>query len=129
MNPENLKAEDVVMPFIAAFSGGRRKPIVWLTKLQHTEKPIRRSPPIEIGFKAEGKMVRPLRVGESFYLNNLGEKNHFHTIVVQEILSENTFRTLNSMYKLEIIKAWYRIQKTICKSNQGGNKNSFYTAR
>ena len=42
-----------------------------------------------------GLMLHPPKVGESFWVNT------FATSTVVEIIDENTFRTLNSVYKIE----------------------------
>lgn len=96
---------ETVMKFFEQMSSGK-KVIVRLTKLGDGEKP-KYAPNhprhIKPGFVVEGIMLRPVAVGESFYVDYPTAKNHFHTSVVEEILSENTFRTMNSIYKWEII--------------------------
>lgn len=99
---------ETVMGVFKSFSKGTKKtpPTIKLTKLANGETakyPDGHSRHIEVGFTYEGVMPRPVAVGESFYVNYPNE-NHFHTSVVQEILSENTFKTKNSIYKWEIIK-------------------------
>ena len=86
--------------------GVRTKIIVRLTKLGNSENPkYSNEHPrhIKIGSIYEGLMLRPVAVGESFYVGYPNADNHFHTSVVREILSKNTFKTINSIYKLEII--------------------------
>jgi hypothetical protein len=104
MDHQNKK---VVMSVFDKLSGGNlKRPTVRLTKIgegiipkYHEGHPRH----IKINSVAQGKMMRPVAVGESFYVNKLGEKGHFHTSVVQEILSPNTFRTQNSVYRWEIV--------------------------
>ena len=88
------------------FTRNRSFPIVRLTKLAdgvNPKYPTDHHRHIRAGLAAEGAMLRPVAVGESFYVDYPDKENHFHTSVVQEILSENTFRTQNSIYKWEII--------------------------
>jgi hypothetical protein len=54
---------------------------------------------IEQGYVAKGFMEKEPTVGESFEITNSGY--WFTTSTVQEIIDENTFKTLNSIYKIE----------------------------
>lgn len=59
---------------------------------------------IEVGYIKEGYMVEPPKVGEMFLLyphNKVAP--HFHTSLVTEVISDTEFRTLNSLYKIEVI--------------------------
>lgn len=63
---------------------------------------------IEVGYIEEGYMVEPPKVGEMFLLypyNKVafGNTPHFHTSLVTEVISATEFRTLNSLYKIEVI--------------------------
>lgn len=63
---------------------------------------------IEVGYIEEGYMVEPPKVGEMFLLyphNKVTFSNtpHFHTSLVTEVISDTEFRTLNSLYKIEVI--------------------------
>ncbi len=74
-----------------------KRPVVRLTKL--TELSDASFPNnIPVGFVEEGGFIREPVVGESFWLS------YFATSVVTEILSENTFKTRNSVYKWEVLK-------------------------
>lgn len=64
---------------------------------------------IEQGYTEEGYMLEPPKVGEMFFLypyNRISITNtpNFHTSLVTEIISDIEFRTLNSLYKIEIWK-------------------------
>lgn len=70
-----------------------------LTKL--TARPDAKYPQLEKypeGSSREGLMIGEPEVGESFYVDNFG------TSVVQEIIDENTFKTMNTFYKWETIR-------------------------
>lgn len=102
-----MEAETVMRIFKAFNVGKRNFPIVRLTKLSNGETPkYSDGHPrhVEVGRVSQGLMLRPVIVGQSFYVDYPNQKNHFHTSVVQEILSYNTFRTQNSIYKWEILK-------------------------
>lgn len=63
---------------------------------------------IEVGYIEEGYMVEPPKVGEMFLLYphnkvTFGNTPHFHTSLVTEVISDTEFRTLNSLYKIEVI--------------------------
>lgn len=61
---------------------------------------------IEVGYIEEGYMVEPPKVGEMFLLyphNKVTPPPHFHTSLVTEVISDTKFRTLNSLYKIEVI--------------------------
>lgn len=63
---------------------------------------------IEVGYIEEGYMVEPPKVGEMFllYPHNkvaFGNTPYFHTSLVTEVISDTEFRTLNSLYKIEVI--------------------------
>lgn len=59
---------------------------------------------IEVGYIEEGYMVEPPKVGEMFLLyphNKVTFGNN--TSLVTEVISDTEFRTLNSLYKIEVI--------------------------
>lgn len=63
---------------------------------------------IGVGYIEEGYMVEPPKVGEMFLLYphnkvTFGNTPHFHTSLVTEVISDTEFRTLNSLYKIEVI--------------------------
>jgi hypothetical protein len=49
---------------------------------------------INEGFTREGVMIYPPTIGEAFWLES------FHTSVVTKIVSDDTFQTLNSTYRI-----------------------------
>jgi hypothetical protein len=51
---------------------------------------------IEVGFTKEGTLINEPKVGECFYVGF-----NWRTSTVQEVIDENTFRTYNSIYKIE----------------------------
>lgn len=61
---------------------------------------------IEVGYVKEGYMVEPPKVGEMFllYPHNKAAFPIFHTSLVTEVISATEFRTLNSLYKIEVIR-------------------------
>ena len=71
---------------------------VRLTKIKEADNPEIPNN-IEEGFEAEGDFVETPKVGERFRV-----PGSLLTSTVQEILSENTFRTYNSIYKWEILE-------------------------
>ncbi len=100
-----MDGSKVVMPFFKMMGAKASHVTIMVTKLEHGEAPkyaANHPRNIKIGFTAEGLMLRPVAVGESFYVNYPDAGNHFHTSVVQEILSENTFKTQNSIYRWEV---------------------------
>lgn len=59
---------------------------------------------IEVGYIKEGYMVEPPKVGEMFLLypyNKVAFGNN--TSLITEVISATEFRTLNSLYKIEVI--------------------------
>lgn len=71
--------------------------IVKITKVE--ELPNAKHPKnIKEGAVYEGENYEPPKIGERFYVGN------FSTSAVQEILSENTFKTYNSIYKWEVTR-------------------------
>lgn len=74
-------------------------PTIKITKLKEAENPHHPNN-IVVGFEITGKMLRPLAVGESFYVGY-----GWATSVVKEILPDNVFKTMNSIYKLEIVNS------------------------
>lgn len=68
-----------------------------LTKLKEADNPYHPNN-IEIGYVKEGEFYKEPKVGESFLI-----LPNWATSTVQEILSPNTFRTMNSIYKWEVI--------------------------
>jgi hypothetical protein len=95
-----------VFPFLKRMVGDGKenddKPMIRLTKLEHGENPKYSADHprnVKIGFSIDGIMMRPVTVGDSFYVGR-----NWATSVVQEILSENIFKTMNSTYKWEVIK-------------------------
>ena len=73
---------------------------VKVTKLKEADDPLHPNN-IKEGFTKEGYYYYKPVVGESFILYD--ELGGWATSTVQEILSENTFRTYNSIYKWEIL--------------------------
>lgn len=57
---------------------------------------------IFVGYKKDGFFINEPVVGQRFYVSH-----YYSTSVVTEILNENTFKTLNSVYK------WYFIDKPV----------------
>lgn len=68
-----------------------------LVKLQEAENP-KHPNNIEVGYEKIGKATDFPKVGECFYI--AGEFGLWRTSVVQEILSFDKFRTLNSIYQI-----------------------------
>lgn len=60
---------------------------------------------IEVGYIKEGYMVKPPKFGEIFllYPHNKVATPIFHTSFVTEVISATEFRTLNGLYKIEVI--------------------------
>ncbi len=103
----NLDGSKVTMGFFEQMTTGNNpKSVVRVTKMgdgDSAKYPPGHSRHIKVGNVYQGLLLRPVKVGESFYVDYPNAPNHMHTSVVQEILSENTFRTMNSIYKWEII--------------------------
>ena len=59
------------------------------------------------GYTVYGEMAESLEVGKWLWLNKARGDAYgwFHTSVVTEIIDENTFRTRNSIYHIEIIES------------------------
>ena len=53
---------------------------------------------IEVGYVKIGKLISTPKVGEQFYLGYT-----YRTSVVVEIINENTFKTLNSIYRWTLL--------------------------
>lgn len=68
-----------------------------LIKLSESESPLHPNN-IPIGYVKEGEKLASPKVGECFWVGS-----GWRTSTVQEILSEDTFRTHNSIYKIESI--------------------------
>jgi len=68
-----------------------------LTKLEESNNPLRPGN-IPIGEVLKGEFYAYPIVGEAYDIGT------WHTSTVQEILSTNTFRTHNSIYKFKLIK-------------------------
>ncbi len=75
---------------------------VRLTKITDCENP-KHPKNIEDGYIVEGKFQTEPTVGDSFMIYG-GYHGVWGTSKVTEILSVNTFKTLNSIYKWEVIK-------------------------
>lgn len=75
-----------------------KKQRVILTKLKDCEDP-RHADHIQPGFEKVGYIVGEPEVGKSFIIGP-----YWATSAVQEIIDENTFRTLNSIYRWEKLK-------------------------
>lgn len=73
------------------------KKTVRLTKLKEVENPTHANN-IEEGHIEQGYFLAEPKIGERFYAGY-----GWSTSQVKEILTENTFRTHNSIYKWEII--------------------------
>jgi hypothetical protein len=50
---------------------------------------------IEVGFEKEGEMISDPKLGNRFWVGN-----SWRTSVVTEIIDDNTFKTLNSIYQI-----------------------------
>lgn len=70
---------------------------VKLTKLRDSDDPLFPKH-IPAGYVKEGAFCEAPKVGECFCVGG-----SWSTSVVQEILSEDTFRTFNSIYKWEMV--------------------------
>lgn len=59
------------------------------------------------GYTVYGEIAESLEVGKWLWLNKARGDAYgwFHTSVVTEIIDENTFRTMNSIYHIEIIES------------------------
>lgn len=101
------------MSIFKAF-GANQRPTIRLIKTGCVEGSIK----IPVGQVVEGTFVSEVSVGKSFNLDNATvieggngtlrntkgvQYSAWCTSVVQEILSDDTFRTKNSVYRLEII--------------------------
>lgn len=58
---------------------------------------------IEVGYIKEGYMVEPPKVGEMFLLYPHNKVAFGNTSLVTEVISATEFRTLNNLYKIEVI--------------------------
>ena len=74
---------------------------VILTKLEEAANPVHPKNKA-VGTVREGEFTDKPVVGKEFYIGR-GFRS-YKTSTVQEILSENTFRTYNSIYKWELIE-------------------------
>ena len=79
---------------------------VKVTKLKEADKPLHPDN-IEVGYERTGQYSKPPQVGERFFVGY-----GWATSTVQEILTANTFRTHNSVYKWEVIMAAPKPQET-----------------
>lgn len=75
--------------------------IVRLTKLKEAENPLHPNN-IEEGHVVEGELLQYPKVGGYFSL--VHESRLWSTSQIQEIISDNIFRTFNSIYEWEIVK-------------------------
>ena len=68
---------------------------------------------VYVGMTVYGEMINNVKVGESLMLTNVRGEFYgwFHTSPIVEIIDENTFKTLNSTYHIELC------DKTILISN------------
>jgi hypothetical protein len=87
------------MAKIMATETGNKHVIV--TKLEEVENAVVPNNK-KVGYQREGKFLKQPTVGEAFYIGD-GFRS-FRTSTVTEILSENIFRTLNSVYKWQLIE-------------------------
>lgn len=71
---------------------------VKLIKLKEADNPLYPKN-IPDGYVKEGEFIEPPKVGDAFWVGGT-----WRTSDVQEILSHNTFRTHNSIYKYEILE-------------------------
>ena len=62
---------------------------------------------INKGFNITGQALNDIVVGDALFLNTSGDKRYgyFHTSVIIEILGKDSFKTLNSTYKVEILES------------------------
>lgn len=60
---------------------------------------------IGAGFEIIGHVVTPLEVGGALFIDHCTHRMYewFHTSTITEIIDEQTFKTLNSTYKIEIL--------------------------
>ena len=65
-----------------------------LTELPDAKHPNNK----EVGYTKEGTFIEAPKVGETFLVGM-----QFQTSIVNEIIDKNTFKTLNSTYKWEVI--------------------------
>lgn len=72
-------------------------PFIKLTKLKEVDKPVHPDN-IKVGREVQGAMLNKPRIGHRFYVGV-----SWSTSPVQDVLDENTFKTLNSIYKIEEI--------------------------
>lgn len=72
---------------------------VKLTKLKDNRFNTRHPNGINEGYVKEGIMVALPKIGERFYVNDFST-----SLVLSEIDENGIFETINSVYKLEIIK-------------------------
>jgi hypothetical protein len=68
-----------------------------IIKIQEPDNALHKNH-IPTGFEEIGKFVSLPKVGEPFYM-----LPSFRTSTVQEVLSKNTFRTHNSIYRFELL--------------------------
>lgn len=68
-----------------------------ITKLKEAENPVHPNN-ISEGFTLDGDFIAPPTIGERFYVGI-----NWSTSLVQEIISHDTFRTFNSIYRIEPI--------------------------
>lgn len=77
-----------------------------LTKLKEAENP-RHPNNIEEGYVLSGEIDKSeLKIGQSLTIlrdDVIGWDRIWATSVIQEVIDENTFRTLNSIYKIEYL--------------------------
>ena len=72
-----------------------------LIKVKEADNP-RHPHNIPEGYVVEGEFVADPEVGETFWVGQ-----RWRTSVVQEIISPDTFRTMNSIYKVETVDEQY----------------------
>jgi len=70
---------------------------VLIRKLEEAENPLHPNN-IEVGFEKIGKFVENPEIGKGFFVGY-----NWVTSRVTEIISENKFRTLNSIYEWKLI--------------------------
>lgn len=90
-----------------------------ITKLKEVENP-RHPNNIEEGYTRVGTFINPPEIGQRFGLSGRSFGDYWSTSPVQEIIDENTFRTLNSVYRWEVF-----VEETISDAAEEGAKREY----
>lgn len=73
-----------------------------LTKIKELDDAVHPNN-IQEGKVYKGQLKEPPKVGECVYIDR--QHGYFRTSIVTEIIDDNTFRTMNSIYKIEHISS------------------------